>query len=69
MEFMREQRLAKETEAVINGMKALKKYFKFSRHNDFVILNDDFTVEELEAIIFKMKGKQNGTNGRPQNDS
>jgi hypothetical protein len=49
--------LKKKMAGIMGDMERLKKYVKFGKHNDFVILEDDFSLAQLEAIIFTMKGK------------
>ncbi len=47
-----------EAGKIMNEMKEGGKYISFSNKNDFVILDDDFNVEELEAILTTLKGKK-----------
>lgn len=60
MKFIEAGCLKKKMEGIMSEMERLKKYVKFGKHNDFAILEDDFTIEQLEAIIFTMKGRSDG---------
>lgn len=44
-----------EAARIMREMKG-QKYIAFMKNKDAVILDDDFTIEQLEAIITTMKG-------------
>ena len=58
MGYIEAECVKKKMAGVMSEMERSKKYVKFGKHNDFVILEDDFTLEQMEAIIFTMKGQQ-----------